>query len=64
MPKCEKLVKLHKEKRPIFSRFQLEEQIDQIYEKRVPLPSGGSLKRDALSSNGAERKVQFAGPES
>jgi ribonuclease E len=43
MPKCEKLVKLHKEKRPIFSRFQLEEQIDQIYEKRVPLPSGGSL---------------------
>ena len=43
MPKCEKLVKLHKEKRPIFSRFQLEEQIDQIYEKRVALPSGGSL---------------------
>ncbi|OGU01360.1 MAG: ribonuclease E [Geobacteraceae bacterium GWC2_55_20] len=43
MPTCEKLVKLHKEKRPIFSRFQLEEQIDQIYEKRVTLPSGGSL---------------------
>jgi ribonuclease E len=43
MPTCEKRVKLHKEKRPIFSRFQLEEQIDQIYEKRVPLPSGGSL---------------------
>jgi ribonuclease E len=43
MPKCEKRVKLHKENRPIFSRFQLEEQIDQIYEKRVPLPSGGSL---------------------
>lgn len=43
MPKCEKLVKLHKEKRPIFSRFQLEEQIDHIYEKRVTLPSGGSL---------------------
>ncbi|HIJ88103.1 MAG TPA: Rne/Rng family ribonuclease [Desulfuromonadales bacterium] len=43
MPVAEKRVKLHKEKRPIFSRFQLEEQIDQIYEKRVPLPSGGSL---------------------
>jgi ribonuclease E len=43
MPDCEKRVKLHKEKRPIFSRFQLEEQIDQIYEKRVALPSGGSL---------------------
>lgn len=43
MPACEKLVKLHKEKRPVFSRFQIEEQIDQIYEKRVNLPSGGSL---------------------
>jgi len=43
MPGCEKLVKLHREKRPIFSRFQIEEQIDQIYEKRVSLPSGGSL---------------------
>jgi len=36
-------VKLHKEKRPIFSKYQLEEQIDQIYEKRVTLPSGGYL---------------------
>ncbi|CAH2030515.1 Rne/Rng family ribonuclease [Trichlorobacter ammonificans] len=43
MPGTEKLVKLHKEKRPIFSKYQLEEQIDQLYEKRVPLPSGGSL---------------------
>jgi ribonuclease E len=43
MPKFEKLVKLHQEKRPIFSRYQIEEQIDQIYEKKVPLPSGGSL---------------------
>jgi ribonuclease E len=43
MPGCERLVKLHKEKRPIFSKYHLEEQIDQLYEKRVPLPSGGSL---------------------
>ncbi|MBT0653252.1 ribonuclease E/G [Geomobilimonas luticola] len=43
MPKFENLVKLHQEKRPIFSRYQLEEQIDQIYEKKVPLKSGGSL---------------------
>ncbi len=43
MPGCERLVKLHKEKRPIFSKYQLEEQIDLLYEKRVPLPSGGSL---------------------
>ena len=42
MPKFESLVKLHQEKRPIFSRYQLEEQIDQIHEKKVPLKSGGS----------------------
>jgi ribonuclease E len=43
MPKLEKRVKMHQEKRPIFSRYQIEEQIDQIYEKKVPLKSGGSL---------------------
>jgi ribonuclease E len=43
MPSFEKRVKMHQEKRPIFSRFQIEEQIDQIYEKKVPLKSGGSL---------------------
>ena len=43
MPKFEQIVKLHQEKRPIFSKYQLEEQIDQIYEKKVPLKSGGSL---------------------
>ncbi|HEY5975353.1 MAG TPA: Rne/Rng family ribonuclease, partial [Geobacteraceae bacterium] len=43
MPAWEKRVKMHTENRPIFSRFQIEEQIDQIYEKKVPLKSGGSL---------------------
>ena len=43
MPKNEKLVKLHQEKRPIFSKYQVEEQIDLIYEKKVPLKSGGSI---------------------
>jgi ribonuclease E len=43
MPKFEKRVKMHQEKRPIFSRYQIEEQIDGIYEKKVPLKSGGSL---------------------
>jgi ribonuclease E len=42
-PQFEKLVKMHQEKRPIFSRYQLEEQIDLIYEKKVPLKSGGSI---------------------
>jgi ribonuclease E len=43
MPSFEKRVKMHQEKRPIFSRYQIEEQIDQIYEKKVLLKSGGSL---------------------
>lgn len=43
MPKYEKIVKLHQEKRPIFAKYQLEEQIDLIYEKKVPLKSGGSI---------------------
>lgn len=43
MPKFEKRVKMHQEKRPIFSRYQIEEQIDGIYEKKVLLKSGGSL---------------------
>ncbi len=43
MPRMVSRVKLHQEKRPIFSRYQLEEQIDQIYEKKVLLKSGGSL---------------------
>ncbi|KAF0220346.1 MAG: ribonuclease [Geobacteraceae bacterium] len=46
MPKYEPLVKLHQEKRPIFSKYQLEEQIDLIYEKKVPLKSGGSIVID------------------
>jgi ribonuclease E len=43
MPGYEQRVKLHQEKRPIFAKYQLEEQIDQLYEKKVLLPSGGSL---------------------
>ncbi len=43
MPRMVGRVKLHQEKRPIFSRYQLEEQIDSIYEKKVLLKSGGSL---------------------
>ena len=38
-----KIVKLHKEKRPIFARHQLEEQLETIYHSRVKLKSGGSI---------------------
>lgn len=43
MPRYERIVKLHKEKRPIFSKFNLEEQIKTIYERKVNLKSGGSI---------------------
>jgi ribonuclease E len=39
-------VTLHREKRPIFSRYQTEEQIATIYKRQVPLPSGGSIVVD------------------
>jgi len=46
MPDHLKLVKLHQERRPIFSRYQIEEQIETIYKNKVPLPSGGSIVID------------------
>ena len=36
-------LKLYKDKLPIFTRYQLEEQLDRIYADRVPLKSGGSI---------------------
>jgi len=38
-----KAVRLHKEKRPIFARHQLEEQLETIFHERVRLKSGGSI---------------------
>ncbi|MDH4099450.1 MAG: ribonuclease E/G, partial [Nitrospirota bacterium] len=43
MPRYTKIVKLYQERRPIFSKYQTEEQIEKIYDQRVPLKSGGSL---------------------
>ncbi len=42
-PKHEKIVKLHKGAKPLFSKFQLEDQIASIFESRVNLKSGGSI---------------------
>ncbi len=42
-PKHNRIVKLHKSARPIFTKYQLENQIASIFENRVPLQSGGSL---------------------
>ena len=42
-PRHTKIVKLHKGEKPIFTKFQLEDQIASIYESRVSLKSGGSV---------------------
>ena len=42
-PRSQKMVKLHKEKRPIFSKHQIEEQIESIFSNQVRLKSGGSI---------------------
>jgi ribonuclease E len=46
MPKYQNKVKLYGEKRPLFSKYELEKQIETIYERKVPLKSGGSIAID------------------
>ena len=46
MPEHAHLVKRHRERRPIFSRYQIEEQIDILSRNQVSLPSGGSIVVD------------------
>lgn len=46
MPRYQGKVKLYQEKRPIFSKYELEKQIELIYERKVPLASGGSIVID------------------
>ncbi len=46
MPELKHLVKRHRERRPIFSRYQIEEQIEGLSKNQAPLPSGGSIVLD------------------
>ena len=46
MPRNRNLVKLYKETRPLFSEYNIEEQIESIYHRKVLLPSGGSIVID------------------
>jgi ribonuclease E len=50
MPEYSKLVKLHQERRPIFSRYQIEEQIESISRNKVSMPSGGSIVIDSTEA--------------
>jgi ribonuclease E len=42
-PDQARIVRLHREKRPIFARHQLEEQLETVYHTRVKLRNGGSI---------------------
>jgi ribonuclease E len=43
MPNFSHIVKPYKGKSPIFSKYQLEEQIEKIFSRKIKLPSGGSI---------------------
>lgn len=43
MPRYVNRIKLYREKRPIFSKYQLEDQIEAIFEDKIALKSGGSI---------------------
>ncbi|MFQ5672114.1 MAG: Rne/Rng family ribonuclease [Nitrospinales bacterium] len=43
MPRMRNRVKLYSETKPLFSQYNIEEQIESIYNRRVDLPSGGSI---------------------
>ena len=46
MPQHLEVLKHYTGKKPLFSRHQLEEQIDRVYGRKVGLPSGGALVLD------------------
>jgi len=46
MPQHLQVLKHYVGKKPLFSRFQTEEQIDRVYARKVSLPSGGALVID------------------
>lgn len=43
MPRYAERVQLYADGEPLFHRYGVEEQIERLYDRRVPLPSGGSI---------------------
>src|SRR6185295_1010971 len=50
LPRSKTRLERYAERTPIFSRYGVEEQIDRIYERTVPLPSGGSIVIDSTEA--------------
>ncbi|RLE23109.1 MAG: ribonuclease E, partial [Acidobacteria bacterium] len=50
MPRAKIRLTRYNERMPLFSKFDLEEQIDRIYQRSVDLPSGGSIVIDGTEA--------------
>ncbi len=50
MPRSKTRLIRYRERLPLFTKYRLEQQIDRIYERRAPLPSGGSLVIDGTEA--------------
>jgi ribonuclease E len=50
MPTRAKTIKLYTGDRPLFNKFNLEDQIESIYRRRVTLPSGGEIVIDGTEA--------------
>ncbi len=50
LPRSKTRLVRYSDRLPLFSRYDLEPQIDRIYERRVELPSGGSIVIDATEA--------------
>ena len=50
MPRAKTRLTRYSERMPLFSRFDLEPQIDRIYQRRVELPAGGSIVIDGTEA--------------
>ena len=49
-PRHQRIVKLYEGDAPIFSKYNLEKQIEQLFDRRVPLKSGGYLVIDVTEA--------------
>ena len=50
MPRTKNRVELYEEPVPIFHKYGIEKEIEQMYSRHVPLPSGGSLVIDSTEA--------------
>jgi ribonuclease E len=50
MPRARENVKLYADRQPLFHRYGIEDQVERIYDRTVPLPEGGSLVIDTTEA--------------